>query len=147
MNKILTENWNSVVSQEDILIHLGDFSFGKVTKYLPYLNGKIILVRGNHDRGTDIKNCGLEIYQNLDFDYAGYRFKLNHRPVFEPNTIDEYNDQEKHAEIDLKQYDYVLCGHIHEKWLTKQKNINVGVDVWNFKPVSIDRIIELIKTL
>lgn len=145
MNKILTDNWNSVVSPDDTVYHLGDFSFGgKISKFLQYLNGNIILIRGNHDRNSNIKGCGLTIHQNLDFEYDGYKFKLNHRPVFTADAVDK--DSERRSIIDLDEYDYILCGHIHEKWLQNQKNINVGVDVWDFKPVSIETIIELIKS-
>ncbi len=35
---------------------------------------------------------------------------------------------------------WLLCGHIHEKWAQMGKMINVGVDVRNFKPISIDEI-------
>jgi len=147
MNKALTENWNSVVSPEDKVFHLGDFAFGGIRKYLPYLNGEIILIRGNHDRDSEIKGCGLKIYQNLDFEYAGYKFKMNHRPVFIPATYDPFNDGERRSNINLHEYDYILCGHVHEKWVNNQKNINVGSDVWDFKPVSIDKLIEYIETL
>lgn len=144
MNKVLTENWNSVVKPEDLVYHLGDFAFGGIRKYAPYLNGEIILVRGNHDRNSDIKDCGLKIVQNLDFEYDGIKFKMNHRPVFTPGTNDPYNDCEHRSIIKLKDYHWILCGHVHEKWRIFQKNINVGTDIWDFKPVSIDKIMELI---
>jgi calcineurin-like phosphoesterase family protein len=145
MNKSLTENWNSVITPEDTVYHLGDFAFGGISKYLPYLNGNIILIRGNHDRNSDIKGCGLVIHQQLDIEYGGYKFKMNHRPVYPPNTADPFHDAEVRTPINLDDYDYILCGHIHEKWVRNGKNINVGCDVWDYKPVSFDRIIELIK--
>lgn len=39
---------------------------------------------------------------------------------------------------------WLLCGHVHDKWKTKHKMINVGVDVWNFQPVSTTEIIRII---
>ena len=145
MNKALTENWNSVVTPEDTVYHMGDFAFGGIKKYIPHLNGKIILVRGNHDRDSDIKDCGLEIVQNLDFEYGGLKFKFNHRPVFTAGTVDPYNDGERRSKIDLDKYDWIICGHIHEKWKVMQKNINVGVDVWGFKPISFEEIFEMLE--
>ena len=53
MNEKLIKNWNSVVGENDIVWHLGDFCFGRkenVSEILPKLNGKINLVMGNHDR-------------------------------------------------------------------------------------------------
>ena len=34
----------------------------------------------------------------------------------------------------------LLHGHVHEKWKTRPGLINVGVDVWDFSPVSIQEI-------
>ena len=52
MNETLIENWNRVVSQDDIVFHLRDFCLGgshEWTKILNRLNGKIYLILGNHD--------------------------------------------------------------------------------------------------
>lgn len=38
---------------------------------------------------------------------------------------------------------WLLCGHIHEKWRQQQRMINVGVDVWDFAPVSEETLVEL----
>ena len=147
MDKSLTENWNSIVTPEDTVYHLGDFAFGGISKYLPKLNGNILLIRGNHDRDSDIKGSGINYIQNMDFEYGGYRFKMNHRPVFKEGTPDQFNDREQRAKIDLNNYDWILCGHVHEKWKTFQKNINVGTDIWGFKPITFDDIIETIKEI
>ena len=45
----LIHNWNSTVGEDDLVLHLGDFAFKKATDVLPMLNGRIILVLGNHD--------------------------------------------------------------------------------------------------
>jgi calcineurin-like phosphoesterase family protein len=53
MNEKLIANWNSVVGKNDIVWHLGDFSFGSkdhIPKIVSKLNGRINLVMGNHDR-------------------------------------------------------------------------------------------------
>ena len=39
---------------------------------------------------------------------------------------------------------WLLCGHVHTKWKTIHHMINVGVDVWNFQPVSIVEILGII---
>lgn len=53
MNEKLIKNWNSVVGNNDIVWHLGDFSFGSkehIPEIVSKLNGRINLVMGNHDR-------------------------------------------------------------------------------------------------
>lgn len=57
MDITMIDNWNSVVNPEDTTYHLGDFAFGKgsrwrIAEYRAMLNGKIILFKGNHDRNT-----------------------------------------------------------------------------------------------
>lgn len=50
MNNILINDWNKVVGKNDLVYHLGDVCFGDPTEILRQLNGKIILIPGNHDR-------------------------------------------------------------------------------------------------
>ena len=42
-----------------------------------------------------------------------------------------------------------FVGHVHEKWKVMKKNnvllINVGVDVWDFRPVSFQKLYNLIQ--
>jgi len=52
MDEALIDNWNSVVEPEDIVYHLGDFSFSDPQRYLQRLNGRIHLIFGNHDRSA-----------------------------------------------------------------------------------------------
>lgn len=57
MNDSLVENWNKVVSPNDIVFHLGDFCFGDRKtwrKYCQKLNGIKYLIQGNHDRENEI---------------------------------------------------------------------------------------------
>jgi calcineurin-like phosphoesterase family protein len=39
----------------------------------------------------------------------------------------------------------MLCGHVHEAWKRHVRVINVGVDVWDFYPVSVDQLLEVMK--
>lgn len=39
------------------------------------------------------------------------------------------------------EYDYALCGHVHDAWKLKDNCLNVGVDVWNFYPINLAHII------
>ncbi len=40
--------------------------------------------------------------------------------------------------------DWLLHGHVHEKWCQQHRQINVGVDAWRFAPVPEDTIADLI---
>ena len=66
------------VKENDIVYHLGDFSFGgkdNVEKFLKKLNGKIILVKGNHDR-----------YSNGHLRRIGF-YEVYDRPIVIDNKI------------------------------------------------------------
>lgn len=168
MNEDLILRWNSIVKPEDTVYVLGDFSlaFRAVELYTKRLMGTKILVPGNHDfchsyhkKSRNIENRdkwakkyvenGWIVFpeQNVLPDEAFGIFKLCHFPYLSPSdTIheDKYNDWRPTDNGDI-----LLCGHIHEKWLTKRSSkgtlmINVGVDVWNYTPVSLDQIKELI---
>ena len=53
MNDAIITNWNNKVPKDGIVYHLGDFAWGnKLEQYkelISKLNGKIILIKGNHD--------------------------------------------------------------------------------------------------
>jgi calcineurin-like phosphoesterase family protein len=64
MNNALVDNINSVVGQDDTLIHLGDFSFGgfeNIGNFLDRLVCKNIhLVLGNHDTHIKYDRDGIQ---------------------------------------------------------------------------------------
>jgi calcineurin-like phosphoesterase family protein len=62
-------------------------------------------------------------------EIGGHEINLVHNPA--------------HADSSFK---FNFCGHVHEKWkfqATKRNVlINVGTDVWNFRPISYTEIME-----
>jgi calcineurin-like phosphoesterase family protein len=155
MEDHLVEQHNSVVRPGDLVIHLGDFSFlpeGEQKRVLSRLAGDHEIVKGNHDRsaaclariGFDAVSDGYE----LEIPSAGadpMRVLLSHYPYW----------RDELAEFDLKYRKrmpkdtglWLLHGHIHNFWPTIQpelRQINVGVDCWKFRPVSINVIMETI---
>ena len=55
MDQTLIKNWNAVVPEDGIVVHCGDFmlphneDIKEYNKYLNRLNGRVLLLRGNHD--------------------------------------------------------------------------------------------------
>lgn len=49
MDKVIISRWNEIVRKDDLVYHLGDFSFKDPSYYLDKLNGNKILIKGNHD--------------------------------------------------------------------------------------------------
>ena len=122
MDQSLIDNWNSVVKSQDIVFILGDFSFRNPHTFTAKLNGALVFLCGNHD---NIKG-----FNTLRVISRGVHIFMQHYPY--PKEVPDKTE-------------LILCGHVHDKWKRKEWNalpmINVGVDVWDYKPVSINEVI------
>lgn len=86
MDEGLIANWNSVVTNDDTVYVLGDMSWYKMEKtieILDKLNGKKILVKGNHDRVHDkkIRDKFIQIADYLEIKDNGRDVVLCHYPI------------------------------------------------------------------
>ena len=142
-NNTLIKNFNMRVKPEDTTFILGDFCF-KNTKSSIYrgegstvpasywekqLNGKLIFIKGSHDKNNSCK----AIIHSMVLHYGGMELFAIHDPK-------DYNPK----------YKINLCAHVHQNWKMQKRNktilINVGVDVWNYKPVAINEILKIYNT-
>jgi len=168
-DEAMIERWNSVVGPEDTVYHLGDVAMhtSPIERILPRLNGKKILIVGNHDLMFDwfIKTRGQKFVDKMKDKYlkAGfssiypggktYTFpvksdtgalldflvaRLSHFPT--KNVTDSRYAQKHEAHRPIDDGTLNICGHVHTLFLKKGNNINVGVDVWDFYPVSLETI-------
>lgn len=146
---------NHVVKPSDFVWHLGDFSLkiGSVFEVLHQLNGIHFLIMGNHDRchpcqknHEDWRKVYLQYFASVDESFmlamgpAGATL-LHHMPYRSDGP-----KEEKHAKYRPKdEGGWLLHGHVHEQWKIKDKMINVGVDQWDFAPVSTDELMALME--
>lgn len=156
MNETIISNWNNKVGKDDIVFHLGDFSFGNgnAKQFIDKLNGKIILIMGNHDF-KNLKQKDLELFyhysQQMFIKIEGQKIYLNHNPFLcYGGTYRREGDEV-----------WQLFGHVHSGPYSKDGLDNerlkmlfpfqydVGVDNNNFTPISFyelkDKITEQIK--
>ena len=137
MDADLARRWNEVVGPDDLVYHLGDFAMGdpeKWPKYRSRLNGRIVLVRGNHDRylGRVVDRMALEdVVENAVVDIDGVRAWLNHYP-----PTPDYRGR-LHRPAAPAEYDIAFCGHVHNAWKCAAGVVNVGIDVWDYRPISV----------
>lgn len=160
MNEELINNWNYIVTNEDTVYCLGDFSFAPrpVELFSERLNGIKKLIPGNHDpihpynkhykrahKQGKLKELfkfyednGWEVLPiDSTLDIAGTIVNLNHMPY---NTTDpRYTEY-----LPVNDGRWLLCGHVHEKWRVMSNMINVGVDVWEYSPVSLEQVNKII---
>ena len=141
------ENWNNIVTKDDIVYHLGDVMLGDNAygiSCLEQLNGQIKIIPGNHDTPTR-----LELYKNLPnievlglaemIRYKKYNFYLSHHPTMTSNL-------EKAPY--LRMHLINLYGHTHQQKLFYQDipfMFHVGMDSNNCTPILLDDAIELMK--
>lgn len=92
MNEAMVQDWNFQVQPEDTVYLLGDLAFmpaAKAVKLFNRLNGKKILVEGNHDRkilkDPVFRKCFAEIHNYLEVRYDGTLVVMFHYPIAEWN--------------------------------------------------------------
>ena len=140
MNKALIKNWNATVQHDDEIYIIGDFTgnYGQAKSFLPVLNGKKYMITGNHDkflRDSDESHIWFEwVKEYAVISCKGFRWVLFHYPIAEWSGFYKGSIH--------------LHGHIHNRPIASSWNpstiraFNVGVDVNDYKPVSIDDIIK-----
>lgn len=139
MDNGLIANWNRVISNSDTIYHLGDFCYGDSSAYgkaMHRVHGKTAFIRGNHDSG--LQHASYYICRWID----GIKIFMRHWPPWE-RSFKFMHSFDIPFDVDI-----ILCGHVHDKWKFHTHKlgerripvINVGVDVWEFKPVSLNSI-------
>lgn len=131
MNESLILRWNNHVKPNDIVYHLGDFGMGstlEMVKIRNRLNGRIVLIRGNHDDGlTKLLEIGFDgIADRLELQYKQWEFHLTHIP-----KSDLIYDENNHSIINVH-------GHVHGKTRVRKNRINASCDAWDYTPVTFE---------
>jgi calcineurin-like phosphoesterase family protein len=154
MNSTIIDNINRKVGQDDILVHLGDFSFGGHV-HIPEFRHRIIckniiLLFGNHDEhiqkntndyqslfSTTAHYLELEVSKPTHPIFGGsikHNFVLSHFPIASWNNM-------------AKNWMH-LHGHVHLDKVRKVgpgKMLDVGVDGNDLTPYSLSEVLTLIK--
>lgn len=141
MNETMIRNHNAIVKPDDIYYNLGDFAFTKsheeMYDILKQMNGRKILILGNHDvkeqhlRYVGKDNGWESIHNYYELKYQKINFVFFHYPIASWNRA-------FHGSIHL-------FGHTHGNYIPpiNHKCMDVGVDSNDFKPISIDQVIEI----
>lgn len=138
MNKVLVHNWNKSIKKDDTVFYLGDLAFGrnknKISYWLKKLNGRVFLIRGNHDRGN-LKS--VLHFHNCIITYRGKEFLLIH----DPKEVMDWNG-------------WIIHSHEHNNHLKAypfinryNKTINVSTDLTGFKPISLSYFINRVENM
>lgn len=133
MNKKIIRNYNYKVEPEDEVFFVGDFSLSSnknnVERMVEKLNGTKHLILGNHDR--------LRPFEYIDIGFTSVHTSLEVPGMFGGSYL--LNHDPSVSEIAKDKL--FLCGHIHNLFKMTRNVLNIGVDVWDFYPVSEEEII------
>ena len=158
MNKSLIDNWNEVVSKDDVVFILGDFCWKKdyweVKRKLDELNAShIFIVLGNHDDKEQFKKVSKKVevisdtamifISGIDEDKPSreYEIMVSHFPLatwphFRRGTINLHghihSGPRSKSDVDRPGFDLILKNGL---------TYDVGVDNNNYYPVEIREIL------
>jgi len=150
-NRLIVENWNSVVSEDDLVFHLGDFSAGIKGRYEllanigNMLNGEKVLIRGNHDHFSEDRYINEFGFTSV-FDYLAIRdVLLTHYPL----EITEYSKPKEIQRVKSmigfmknQKLNFVVHGHTHNRDVSVPGHYNCSVEQINFTPIELEVLLK-----
>jgi calcineurin-like phosphoesterase family protein len=170
MNTALIDSINTAVPAGDELWLLGDLALGPIEASLSVLRriaADLVLVLGNHDRPHPYNGRKAEGWADRYLKLTGAArlepltaaltltdgtdVTASHFPYPDPGfrpytsrggkliTTDKFTDW-RPADTG----GWLLCGHVHQAWRQRGRQINVGVDAWAGRPVPESVLVELI---
>ena len=148
MDQTLIKNWNAVVPEDGIVVHCGDFmlphneDIKEYNKYLNRLHGRVLLLRGNHDRASLdwVSDKLIAVRDQAMIVVDGVKIFAQHYPCAAFNG------------------DYHVYGHIHTladgtcygidgdvTKVMRKNTYDVGVDQNGYTPVSYWQLCDIFR--
>ena len=141
MDKIIINNINEDVKENDILYILGDFcwakTFDKVVDFRSRIRCRnLILIKGNHDEFSyrEYSTIFNEVLDYKEVRHNGTHITMCHYPMYSYNSMNRGG--------------VMLHGHNHgnsNQWkkehLPGHPIIDVGIDSWNYRPATFETLL------
>ncbi len=133
MDEGLIQNWNARVKPGHTVYHIGDFALRSrevdVENYIRRLNGQIHLILGNHDRKSVLKARGFA-------DRTHYKeIRVGDQKIVLLHYAMKTWNKSHHGSWQLHGHSHGSLGRDF-----KMKQLDVGVDCWNYTPLSYDEV-------
>ena len=142
MNEAIIQKHNALVKPNDLVYNLGDVFMKSSDKYAEHLlsrfNGRIYIIIGSHDNRRqllNLKNAGVieGFYDTKEIKIDGKYIWLSHYP--HRSWARSFHGS------------FHLFGHCHGRMPPYGKSFDVGVDCWDFAPVSFEQVCEKMQNL
>lgn len=132
MDEAMIHRWNETVDPADDVWHLGDFavrrSADEMAQILAALHGKVHLIVGNNDGPETASLPGFaSVRDYIELKMDSMRLVLCHYPFRSWNRMTR-------GAINLH-------GHSHGRLKPMPRQIDVGVDVWDFRPIALEEVL------
>ena len=130
-DKSLIDAWNKAVSPEDTVYHLGDIlsKKGGNLEILKKLNGKKILIMGNHES------------ENID-EYRKYFDDCKAVLTEDDILFSHYPVHPSQLEFRQK---FNVHGHMHKESIADERYINISVEHTDFTPIEHSELMSIIE--
>jgi calcineurin-like phosphoesterase family protein len=118
MNNVIIQRHNELVSDNDIVLNLGDFSFGGkkyIEEIITKLNGNQYLLLGNHDRKRTVT-----FFKRMGF------IKVYKYPIFLRNIVLSHEPIYPQHLLDMNKFNF--HGHIHNLYHYNEFLKETGID-------------------
>ncbi len=136
----LVKRYNAKVSPGQTVLWVGDAFFcapNRAKDIMQCLNGNKVLVQGNHDKSpTRMLEIGFSwvVPAQLILQIKGVTCIVCHYPP--ANSTERYDERYLDRRPKPAKGELVIHGHSHEKTKRVDNRIHVGVDAWDYAPVS-----------
>jgi len=137
MSRKIVHQINKVVGEDDILYHLGDWSFGGIQNIWNFRKQikckNIHLILGNHDHhiegNKDLPNCWYDISTNMLYDE-----KVNNSCIVATKNF-LFSSVQHIKEIEVGNYNFFLSHYAHRVW---NKSHHGVIHLYGHSHASID---------
>jgi len=139
MDEHMIKQWNSVVSDEDLVYVVGNFAWDpeRAEYAIKRLNGTIIIMNGKWDRASKdlVSKLGSELGIAYNEEAIKYLNDINVVLSYWPLSDWPHREEGSISVIGIPKAQFNTNHEI--------KRVNVAVDYWDFKPVDIKKVIQL----
>lgn len=154
MNANICYEINEKVMQDDILFHLGDFSFGGLDNVKEFRNKimckNVHLILGNHDQHIERDHNNLKHLFSSVQEYLYLDVRMYNDPVKKTKLVMQQDFVLMHYPIQswnrMNHGSIHLHGHVHlppHRRIGKGKMMDVGVDGNQMEPISILEVMKI----
>lgn len=159
MDEYMIKQYNDVVSNDDHVLHIGDFGNYDI---INRLNGDVTLLMGNYEEDDLVKlyNNDFDKYRDVLIEKGFYDVKRGSIRIIKDDLISTTKKESipeiltcthkpedisplfrtYHYGTENKPWAQYLFGHIHASQKIKAYGLNVGVDCSNFRVLSVDDV-------